>query len=259
MSYQSNCLAAEMHGSDSAPAVVLLHPVCASREIWRFQLPVWATSFRLILVDLPGHGLSKALGGAPQLVDFAQALHATLDAAGIDKVSLVGVSLGAMVAQSFALTYPERTKALVLANSGAYTPAPVKALWDERLLNYDKLGAESHVRSTVERWFAESYRAQAPLTVKWVEEQVRGTSRAGYFEAVEAIKGMSHLSVLPGIVVPTLVIAGERDAAVKPEICAGVADVISGSRYAVLPGGHISNVECATEFTELVGDFLLKS
>ena len=116
MSYQHSRLAAETHGSDSAPAVVLLHPVCASREIWRLQVPVWSKSFRLILIDLPGHGLSKALGGAPQLLDFVHALRATLDADGVDKIALVGVSLGAMVAQAFALTYPERTKALVLAN-----------------------------------------------------------------------------------------------------------------------------------------------
>jgi len=259
MNHQQDRLASEICGSDSAPAVVLLHPVCASREIWRLQVPVWSASFRLILVDLPGHGLSRPLGNAPQLADFAATLRATLDAAGIDKVALVGVSLGSMVAQSFALAYPERTRALVLANAGATTPPQVQKLWDERLLNYQKLGAENHVRETAERWFSPSYRASAPITVNWIAEQIRATSQDGYFEAVNAIKGMDHTSHLARIEVPTMVLAGEHDAAVKPEICAGVADAIRYSRYAVLPGGHISNVECAATFTEVAGAFLLES
>jgi len=259
MMHQQDHLASEICGSERAPAVVLLHPICANRDIWRLQVPVWSAYFRVILVDLPGHGLSKPLGDAPQLTDFAAALRATLDAAGIDKVALVGVSLGSMVAQSFALAYPERTRALVLANAGAMTPPQVQTLWDERLRNYQALGAENHVRETAARWFSPSYRASAPLTVNWIEEQIRATSQAGYVGAVHALKGMDHTSRLARIAVPTMVIAGKNDAAVKPEICAGVANAIRDARYAVLPGGHISNVECATAFTELAGGFLLQS
>lgn len=251
-------LAAESLGTDSNHTVVLLHPICASREIWRLQVPVWSKLFRLILVDLPGHGISKPLGKQPSLANFARQLAVTLDRAGADQVSLVGVSLGAMVAQAFALEFPERTRKLVLANAGAITPEPVVQLWEERLQNYRRLGAEQHIRSTIERWFDESYRTSSPLSVKWIESQIRSTSQEGYFEAVEAIKVMNHVSRLHEISAPTLIIAGERDAAVKSEICEKVASAISGSKFVVLPSGHVSNVEAAAEFTEVVGDFLLK-
>ncbi|MFS2112623.1 alpha/beta fold hydrolase [Herbaspirillum frisingense] len=250
-------LAAESLGKDDSHAVVLLHPICVNRDIWRLQLPVWSKSFRLVLVDLPGHGFSKPLGGTPTLTDFARQLAVTLTRAGVDQVSLVGVSLGAMLAQAFALEFPERIRKLVLANAGAVTPEPVVALWNERQRSYREFGAEQHVRSTIERWFDDDYRARAPLTVKWIESLVRGTTQAGYFEAVDAIKRMNHVARLQEISVPTLVVAGEKDAAVKPEICAKVAEAITGARFVVLPSGHISNVEAAAEFTEVVGQFLL--
>jgi pimeloyl-ACP methyl ester carboxylesterase len=248
--------AAGSPSQETGHAVVLLHPVCANSDIWRLQVPVWSRSLRLVLVDLPGHGASKPMGGRPVLADFARQLGRTLDQAGIDRVSLVGVSLGAMVAQAFALAFPGRIHKLVLANAGAATPAPVVQLWNQRQQAYRELGAEQHVSSTIERWFDEAYRQRAPLTVRWIESMVRATTREAYFEAVDAIKEMNHLARLHEIVAPTLVIAGERDAAVKPEICASLAGAIHRARFIVLPSGHVSNVEAALEFTETVGQFL---
>ncbi|HZG18876.1 MAG TPA: alpha/beta fold hydrolase [Herbaspirillum sp.] len=250
-------LAADVLGRDDAQTVVLLHPICANREIWRLQVPVWSSSLRLVLVDLPGHGLSRPAVGPARLEDFAHRLAGTLERAGIGQVSLVGVSLGAMLAQAFALAYPERISKLVLANAGAVTPQPVVELWNERQRNYRELGVEQHVRSTMARWFDDDYRGRAPLTVQWIESMVRGTTGEGYFHAVDAIKGMDHGARLREISAPTLVVAGEKDAAVKPEICAKLAQAVDGARLVRLPCGHISNVEAAAEFTEVVGQFLL--
>lgn len=257
MDKENNSLAAESLGNAERHAVVLLHPVCVNRDIWRLQVPVWSQSFRLILIDLPGHGLSKAFGGQAAMADFAHGLALTLDRAGIGQVSLVGVSLGAMVAQAFALQFPERVRKLVLANAGAVTPEPVMQIWNARQRSYVELGSEQHVRSTIERWFDQDYRERAPLTVNWVESLVRSTSQEGYFEAVEAIKRLDHASRLRDISAPTLVIAGEKDAAVSPEICRKMADAIPNARFTVLPAGHLSNIEAAAEFTEVVGQFLL--
>ncbi|WP_431286453.1 alpha/beta fold hydrolase [Roseateles chitinivorans] len=109
--------------ADTAPTLVLLHAICTSGALWTPQLDAWRPAFRLLCVDLPGHGESAPLAGDATLADVADALAATLDAHGESRVTLVGTSWGSMVAQAFALRHPSRTASLVLAHAGSTTSA----------------------------------------------------------------------------------------------------------------------------------------
>ncbi|MFS8979274.1 alpha/beta fold hydrolase [Cupriavidus necator] len=236
--------------------VVLLHAICTSSDLWQPQLPLWNRRYRTIRVDLPGHGRSQPLGGEPTLSNYAVALAETLDASGHDRVALLGTSFGAMVAQAFALRFPERVHGLVLAHAGALTSAEVAAIWDQRLRDLYMLGVEQHVRSTIGRWLTPGFAHASPLTVDWLGAMVRATSRIGYREAVGAIQGLDHKSRLGQIAVPTLVIAGAADMAVPPEIVRPVANGIPNAEYAVLDAAHMGNVEQPVAFAEVVGRFL---
>jgi 3-oxoadipate enol-lactonase len=243
-------------GHEGSPAVVLLHPICTSSEIWRLQLPVWAEQFRVIRIDLRGHGLSPTIGRGLSTFDFADAVLETLNSIGVDRVAVVGISLGAMVAQAFALKYPERTTALVSAHASAKTPPEVSSAWDRRLAEHATLGVGSHVESTLARWFGSEFRQRAPLTVGWVERLIRETPFSGYCEAVDAIKSLDHAHRLSEIGVPSLVLGGRHDIAVVPEVVTRVAESIPRSKCVLIDSGHIGNVEAGAEFTEIVGGFL---
>src|SRR5690606_2967962 len=97
-------------GPNDGPPVVLLHAIATTSSLWAAQLPVWAAAFRLISIDLPGHGNSPDQQGDLDLADYADCVCEVLDELRIGRASVVGLSLGGMIAQAFALKYPHRLR-----------------------------------------------------------------------------------------------------------------------------------------------------
>ena len=253
---QQRTLAFERCGQRGAPAVLLLHPLATHRHIWAPLVPILSASFELWLPDLPGHDESPMCDSGG-LEGFARALLAMMDGAGIGAATLVGVSLGGMVAQAAALAAPGRVRSLVLAHtSGRSTPVARQA-WAERLSAASAAGMASQVDGTLARWFTEPFRTSAPLTMEWVARMIRSTSLSGYGAAVAAIQGLDYLQALARVRCPTLVLAGERDAAVTLEQSRLLTAAIPTATLEVLSGApHVSHVEQPTVFLERVGGFL---
>lgn len=250
-------LAYSVHGPAAAPPVVLLHALATSSGLWLPQLPAWSGQFRVICVDLPGHGQSPLMQDATTLADFAFEVKRVLDELGIQSAALVGLSLGGMVAQAFALAYPERTNALVLAHTSARTDAQVKNLWATRLDQASQDGLPAQIPSILARWFPASFAAASPLTLQWIAGQIATTRPDAYATAIRAIQQLDHLDSLHHIKTPALVIAGELDMAAPAAVGALMAEKIQGARLVVLPGvAHLGNVQQPLVFTETVGDFL---
>lgn len=251
-------LAYSIEGPTGAPPIVLLHALATSRDLWLPQLPVWATQFLVVRIDLPGHGESPQAEGMATLAGFADEVAQVVDDLGIQRAAVVGLSLGGMVAQAFALRYPERCSALVLAHTSARTDAAVKAIWEERLEQLEKEGLPAQAAAILGRWFPADFADASPMTLQWIARQITATSPQGYAAAVRAIQQLDHLDMLRKISVPTLVLAGEADKAAPPAAAALMAGQIADSRLVVLPGvAHLGNVQAPVVFTETVGSFLL--
>ncbi len=251
-------LSFSVHGPAAAPPVVLLHALASSSDLWLPQLPVWSARFRVVCIDLPGHGHSPLMPDATTLADFAFEVRRVLDELGIPSAAFVGLSLGGMVAQAFALAYPERTKALVLAHTSARTDAAVKSLWASRLEQASQHGLPAQIPSILGRWFPASFAAASPLTLQWIAGQIAATRPQAYAAAIGAIQQLDHLDSLQHIRTEALVIAGELDMAAPAAAAALMAEKIQGARLVVLPGvAHLGNVQQPLAFTEMVGDFLL--
>lgn len=254
------CLAHRVEGPAGAPVLVLLHAIATHGAIWQAQAAVWSCIYRVVRVDLPGHGDSPAPQGSPTLHDYAVQVREVLDRLGIEQAVIVGLSLGGMVAQAFALAFPQRTRGLVLAHTSARTEPAVRELWARRLAQAEAEGLPAQVAPTLERWFTRGFAAASPLTLEWVAGQVRATAARGYAAAVRAIQGLDHLDRLGAIRVPTLVVAGARDSAVPPAAAATLAEAMPGARLLVLEeAAHLGNVERPVAFTEGVGAFLLEA
>lgn len=249
-----------VHGPDGAPVVVLLHPLATHSALWQPQLPAWSTRFRVVCVDLPGHGRSPVLPEVTTLSQYAAEVRRVLDALGVDRAALVGLSLGGMVAQAFALDWPGRTQALVLAHTSARTEPAIRDLWSTRLQQAADEGMAAQVPAILGRWFPPAFAASAPMTLQWVAAQILATPFAGYAAAVGAIQRLDHLDRLHRIAAPTLVVAGELDAAAPPALAWSMAERLPRATLVTLPGsGHIGNVQQALAFTETVGAFLVQS
>jgi len=253
-------LACHVDGPPEAPAVVLLHAIATSSEMWLPQLGVWSSAFRVVRMDLPGHGASEAPVGPLTLRDYAERVKEALDELHIERAAIVGLSLGGMIAQAFALAYPDRLNALVLAHTSARTELPVREMWNRRLEQFEQHGLEAQAAPTLERWFTRAFALASPMTLEWLARQIRSTSPSGYSAAVAAIQALDHEERLREIAVPTLVVAGEDDSAVPPAAAAGIAERVPGARLLVLKdAAHLGNVQQPVVFTERVGEFLQTS
>jgi pimeloyl-ACP methyl ester carboxylesterase len=115
-------------GNISGPAVVMIHGYTDSARDWVPMLPYLSKRFRLILVDLRGHGFSSKPECCYNRLDFAYDIKLLLDALGVQEADLVGHSLGSIIAQTFAEHWPARTRSVVLISSTGGPPhgAPEK-------------------------------------------------------------------------------------------------------------------------------------
>jgi 3-oxoadipate enol-lactonase len=247
-------------GPAEAPAVVLLHALATHGELWLPQWPVWSMAFRLVAIDLPGHGMSPAPQAPMTLADHAGQVADALDALGIERAAVVGLSLGGMVAQALALRQPGRVRSLVLAHTTARTLPAVREIWDTRLAQFEREGLEKQVEPTLGRWFTPAFATASPMTMAWVARQIRATSPAGYTGAIRAIQGLDHFDRLGAITVPALVVAGDADAAVPLHAASALAERLPHAKLFVLKdAGHLGNVQQPVAFTEAVGGFLMRT
>src|SRR6478672_11891414 len=115
----------ELTGPVDAPAVVFSHSIGASLEMWDAQVAAFAGRYRCLRFDTRGHGRSETIDRPATVDDLADDLAGLLDGLGISKTHLVGLSLGGMIGQAFALRHPERLDRLVLIATSAKMDARV--------------------------------------------------------------------------------------------------------------------------------------
>ncbi len=247
----------EQFGRSDQPPVLLMHSLATHGAMWSAQIPFWARSFRLLVPDLPGHGSTPADRSLHRFDDYATSMLRLLDSLGVERTTLVGLSLGGMIAMALALRRPDRVSSIVLAHTFARVAAPTIPVWQERRQAVESQGMESQVTPTLERWFTPEFRASAPLTVEWIAAMIRATQPAGYDAVAESIQHLDYLDQLAAIQHPTLVVAGSEDKGATPQIAEEMCSRLPKGRLLILPNaGHLGCVDQPVAFTERVGEFL---
>jgi 3-oxoadipate enol-lactonase len=239
------------------PWLVLSHSLGTDLSLWDEQMPALTARYRVLRFDTRGHGGSSA----PALAyDFQMLTADTLglmDALGVGKAHFVGISMGGMIAQHVALAAPARIDRLVLASTTSRYAPEAKAVWQQRIAAVTAAGVEPLVAPTLERWFTPPFRAARPDLMARIGGLIRATPAAGYIGCCHAIAGLATTAALPGIALPTLVIAGADDVGTPPAMGREIAAVIPGARFeSIADASHLCNVEQAAIFNRLLADFL---
>jgi 3-oxoadipate enol-lactonase len=246
-----------LEGSDRLPVVVLSHALATRAEIWGYQLPVLASRFRVLTYDIRGHGMSEAAGDPYTLPLLASDVAGLLEYLNIAHVAFVGLSIGGMIAQQFALTYPQKLWALVLCSTGSVMDDKAKATLQERIAKVSAEGLNAQVLPTLKRWFTNQFIEEAPCTVHWVSDLILSTSTGGYVGCCRALQELDFANRLSQIQTPTLLIPGAEDAAFPEKSSRIIQDQIPHSQLAVLQGAaHLGCVERAHAFNEILVPFL---
>jgi pimeloyl-ACP methyl ester carboxylesterase len=259
MTAQSDLLPA-MHDTGTGDTVLFLHAFTLDASQWDHQVAALSGDVRCVRVDMWGCGSSPPPPpGEPTLDSFARSVLASLDSRGIDRVAVVGLSMGGYLAFALWRLAPERIRALVLANTRA--TADIAGSRDDRLVMAEQVEREQSVESIVEpmvtRLLSPAARVEAHI-VDPVRGRIRRCSPAGIAFAQRAMAARADSApLLQSIDVPTLVIAGSQDAIIPtPEIRA-IADRIPQARYVELDTGHISNLELPRAFSDELAGFLV--
>jgi pimeloyl-ACP methyl ester carboxylesterase len=254
-------------GHASLPLLVLLHGFGDSYTTWDGWVRELGGQFRIIRLDFPGHGLTRAppdyvLRG-DALAEFVDAFAAKLD---LPQFALAGNSMGGSVAWQLALRHPERINALVLLDaSGFPNEKPTAALplafrilryrlgrtllrnIDNRPLIDDSLKADVYDKSVITPAFVD----------RWAEFQRAPGHRAILMSIDQASLNGASAPILEYLRAPTLVINGERDVLVEPASARKLAAAIPHAKLIVYPHvGHLPQIEIPQRSAADVAAFL---
>jgi 3-oxoadipate enol-lactonase len=244
----------DIAGPAEAPVVLLSHSIGTTRELWQPQLAALAHAFRVIRYDARGHGRSSAPPGDYTLDQLGTDAIAILDALGVPRAHVVGLSLGGLTAMWLGLHAPERVGRLVLANTAARIGT--RERWDERIAQVRAGGVEAVVDLAISRWFSNAFRARAGETVAAYRRLLSGCSPAGYAGCCAVLRDADLRDDITRITAPTLIIAGDQDQATTTTDAELMRARIPRAQLVSISAAHLSNVEQPAAFTQAVLEFL---
>jgi len=242
-------------------AIVFVHGHPFNHTMWRYQVPRFSTTHRLIMPDLRGYGRTDVTSGKVMLDEMALDILHLLEILQIETAVFCGLSMGGQIVLDFYRLFPEKIKALVIVDSDARGEKPESRT--QRLQKADKImgtGMRQHTDDTIHQYIAPASLANNPMYMH-LHEMMSTTTAEG---AAAAHRGRAerrdHLSILPAIRVPSLIIVGEEDYFTPLPIARIMSDNIPGTQLAVIPGaGHLPNMEAPEVFNDILDTFLRKN
>jgi pimeloyl-ACP methyl ester carboxylesterase len=252
------------------PPVVFVHGLAGSWQNWLEQLPAFADHHRVIALDLPGFGRSEMPAQRISISGYARTLDALCDALDVEAAAFVGNSMGGFVGAELAIAFPERVERLTLVSAAGLT---VEHMRSERGLaalrraenalafymgwiasHSDTVARRARLRRAVLALVAaHPDRLPAPLAA----EQIRGSGKPGFVDAVDALTSYPIRHRIPEIACPTLIVWGDRDRVVPVRDAHEFERLIPNSRRVVLEDtGHVAMLERPARFNALLEEFL---
>ncbi len=243
------------------PALVFLHAFPLSGAMWEHQIATFAPRHRVIAPDLRGFGASEVPEerGAYSMDGWADDVAALVTSLGLERVVLVGLSLGGYVAFAFLRHHPHALAGLVLSDTRASADTPeVRARREEQQELIEAAGEAIALADRLLEPLVGPTSTRREDVLRAARELLAANRAPGVVGALEAMKSRpDSTGDLAAIAVPTLVVVGEQDQLSPPDVAAEMVKAISGARLAVIPdAGHLSNMENPGEFDRALEDFL---
>jgi 3-oxoadipate enol-lactonase len=245
-----------VHRTGAGPPVVLLHCLGVDHRFWDFAAPL-ADAFTLMRYDLPGHGATPVPDGPYGIADLAKQLAGLFRRHDLAHAHVVGISLGGLVAQHFAATWPGLVDRLVLIDTTPRYTDDLRRMLAERAATARCAGVAALVDGLMKIWFTPDFVTQDPPAVRYVRTTLARTSGEGYALACEALADADLRALAPQIAAPTLVLCGDDDIPSFLDAARWLAQNVRGARIEWLPGArHASVLEKPAEAVRLMREFL---
>jgi pimeloyl-ACP methyl ester carboxylesterase len=257
--------------AQTGPPLIFVHGLAGSWPNWLEQLPVLADKHRVIALDLPGFGHSPMPSEQISISGYARLLDRLMDALGIDAAAVVGNSMGGFISAELAIAFPQRVERLVLVSAagistydhrGAARTVPVLRRAERILAAYtawmasksDTVARRPRLRDATLNVVT---RHPSRLPAALAAEQLRGSGKPGFMQALEANLNYDFHERLREIACPTLIVWGEDDRLIAARDAKVFGELIPGSRVVMYADtGHMAMLERPAAFNALLEDFL---
>ncbi len=249
----------DLLGPEDAPVVCLAHSLSSDSGIWAEQVPpLLAAGWRVLRIDMRGHGGSDPVDGPYTMEELAADVVLALDFLGIEQMHFVGLSIGGMIGQQLALDHANRLHSLMLTGTSPKAVPGPPEMWPQRFAAIRAAGSvEPIADATMTRWFTEAFRPRRENRWQQVWNMVANTTPEGYIGGAEAIIGFDVLDRLPVVRMPVLVVCGDEDTGTPPEGNRRIAEMIPGARYQEIANArHIPMAEHPEVFSRIMLDWL---
>ena len=248
-------IAYDLVGPEDAPVVCITHSLASDGGSWAEQVPALLQGgFRVLRLDMRGHGGSDPVSGDYTMAALAEDVEAALAALAIPRAHYIGLSIGGMIGQAFALAHGERLISALWCDTLPSSPQGAKDVWDQRISTVRNANSLAPLAdATVERWLTDGFKARHPGRWRQIRDTVVGTSAAGYLGCCAAILDYDFAPRLPSLRLPTLVVCGADDAGTPPAENRRLASLVPGARYEEMAGClHFPNVEQPDAFNRIM-------
>lgn len=232
-------------GRNNKKTVVLLHGFLQNLDVWSSYVLSYMHDFRVLTIDLPGHGHTDTFGEVHSMDMMARVVKTVLDEAGVNQCVMVGHSMGGYVALAFAEKYPYSLRGLGLVNSHALCDSDSHRESRQAVCEQVMENRASYIVNFVPTLFDDSNRAALLQDIKDLQDQCLETRADSIIAAQMGMMNRpSRIGVLQQLEVPVLFVYGKNDKRIPIEIAISQAMIPSHSEILLLDHvGHMSFME----------------
>ncbi len=245
----------DLAGPEDGPVVCITHSLASDGGSWAEQVPALLDAgFRVLRLDMRGHGGSDPVAGDYTMSQLAGDVVTVLDALGLDRVHYIGLSIGGMIGQAFALEHGHKLISALWCDTLPASPPGAAEIWGPRIAAVRAANSlEPIAEASMDRYLSPAFRAQKPGRWKQLRDTVVGTTPAGYLGCAAAILNFDFVARLPSLRLPVLVVCGEEDAGTPATENRRLAGLVPGGRYEeIAKMRHFPNVEAPDAFNRVM-------
>jgi len=237
--------------------IVFVHGVGLTYEIWQPQLDFF-NGYSNLSYDILGHGKSSLTKQNISFDDFSDQLIELINELKIEKIHLVGFSIGSLIARNFATRYGDRLQSLILLGSIYKRSEQQQKIVNERFNQAKKELKLS--RLALKRWFTNKYLENNPDTYEKISSILSANNMANFLKVYELFVKHKNDEDFKKIQTKTLVMTGEHDVGSTIEMSQQLNSIIKDSELKIIKGGkHLCGIECADEVNLIIKNFIDKN
>ena len=236
--------------------IVFVHGVGLSKEIWDPQIN-FLKDYNTLTYDLLGHGKTPLKKSRIDMEDFTKQLFKLIKELKLNKINLIGFSLGALIARHFASEYNDKLNSLILLGSIYKRNEEQKRIIENRF-EVAKMNKPASKNDALRRWFSENFSKKNSSIYKKIYSILDKNNRSNFLKSYEIfVKYIDDDKMLKKINVNTLIATGENDVGSTSEMSRNLSKMIQKSKFIEIKGGkHLCSIECADNVNIIFKEFI---